>query len=478
MKTKKMWLLFFGVKGVILLAPLSFVAVHYMIMGAAQTSGTGINAFENGLTKLMYAAQRNDLSGIKSQVKAGADLDLQSTNLAPNYKKADGSPKIDGSTALHFACAVLDNPTAEQIIRVLVNAGANVRIKNQANGETPLHSAAYFISTLDGRLLPIIEVLVKNGADINARNDDGNTIMHYAVDKTRRDWLEAFLSGRFGALVDRSVKNNKGETAEDAARIVHPELLDYFKKPAPVFTLSQRDKNGLTGLMIAVIRGNADLVRTAKMGDAVLNERTVEQGQDKYGYTALELAIMHQRPEFVKILMDRGTDPNVKDARGSAPLHLIYKFGSSSDRTMVIDALVNGIPASVAPSSVAPVNTALSSVAPVNTALSSVAPVNTASANTISVSGASSSTVPVTTVPAQDLQKSSLLKHADLNIQDALGNTLLHRAVMRDDQAMVRFLLEKYRAQLNLFVKNNNGDTPAQLAKALGYTAVKNLLEA
>lgn len=490
MKTKKMWLLFFGVKGMILLAPLSFIAVHYMITGAGQTGGAAVNMFENGFTKLMYAAQRNDVSGAQDQVRNGADLDLQSTALSPNYKQPDGiTPKIDGSTALHMACAALDNPVAEQIIRLLVSAGANVRIKNQAHGETPLHNAARFITILDDRFLPIIELLVKNGADINAQNEDGNTILHYAADKTRHDWLEALLGGRFGALVDRSIKNSKGMTAEEWSKTFHGELLDHFQKPAPRYSIEQRDPNGLTGLMIAVINGNADMIRTAKMGDEVLNERTIEQGQDKYGYTALHLALLHQRPEFVKILMERGTDPNVKDDRGNAPLHLIYKLGSSSDRTMVIDALVNGVPAQAFSTQGVSVNATSVSAAPAaasgsasfsSVASDNVVPVNTVSVNTVPVSvapvnGVSSS---VSAVAAQDLQKKGARKHANLNIQNALGNTLLHLAVMRNDQAMVRFLLDKYRVLLNLAVKNNKGDTPGQLAKALGYTAVQNLLEA
>lgn len=427
MKTRKMWLLFFGVKGMILLAPLSFVAVHYMVTGAGGQLGTaGVDTFENGLTKLMYAAQRNDLSAAQDLVyKKGANLDLQAESLAPNYKDAQGNPKIDGRTALGMACSTLDNPTAEKIVRLLVNAGADVRIKGRALGESVLHNATYYTTTLDDRLSPIIELMVKNGADINARNDNGNTIVHYAIDKPRRDWLENFLSGRFGALVDRTVKNNEGKDARAYAETWHSELLDYFKKPAPVIALTQRDQNGLTGLMIAAIRGNADVLRTVPMGAAVLNERTIETGQDKYGYTALELAILHQRPELVAVLMERGADPNVKDARGNAPLHLVYKLKSSSDRTMVIDALLGQVDE-----------------------------------------------------PSSKRQKLSPDKVPDLNIQDARGNTLMHLAVMRNDEAMVRFLLEKYRTKINFGAKNSAGDTPGQIAKSRGYTAIQTILGA
>jgi len=451
MKTRKMLLLFFGVKGMILLAPLSFFVVHYMITSPAQQGGSGVDAFSNGFTKLMYAAQRNDVSAVQQAINAGADLDLQSTNIASN-RNPDGSYRVDGSTALHMACTGLDSPVAEKIIALLINAGANPRIKTRANGDTPLHSAAYSLSVYDTRLMSVTEMLVKNGADINARNDDGNTLMYYAVDKTRADWIEAFLSGRFGALFDRSLKNNKGETSEEATRNSHRELLDYYKKPAPTYKLDQYDPNGLTGLMIAVIRGDMATLQKVPVDSSALSMTTIEQGPDKYGYTALDLALLHQRSDIVPLLMERGANPNVKDARGNATLHLIYKLGAPDDRMTVIKALVP--PMSLAASST----------------------ISTSAMASSSMASSAATTAAVSTPKSSTQKEVSVKNPADLNIQDARGNTLLHLAVMRNDQSMIKFLLDTYRSKLNLSVKNSNTDTPAQLARKLGYIALQDML--
>jgi len=401
MQTRKMWLLFFGVKGVILLAPLSFVMVHYMVTGTGQASGSALDTFESGLTKLMHATQQGNLANVQSLVAAGADLDMQSTHIAPNYRNPDGSFRIDGSTALHMACALIDSAAAQQIVRFLVNAGANVRIKNRAHSETPLHYLFRFTKTLDKTFLnPFIEILVKNGANINAQNADGETVSHIAVYQMRPDWLDVLLKGQFSSLVDRSIKNNAGLTPADVAKKWHSEFLQSFGEPQR-FELAQRNALGLTGLMIAVINGNTEIVRTVPIGSPVLDEKTFEQGQDKYGYTALELALLHQRIDMVKELMDRGAHPDVVDARGNAPIHLIYKLSSMNERIKVLNALAT---------------------------------------------------------------------KANFNIQDAQGNTLMHHAVMRNDEVMVRFLLEKYREKIDLQVQNKKTDTPALLAQRLGRT--------
>jgi len=42
---------------------------------------------------------------------------------------------------------------------------------------------------------------------------------------------------------------------------------------------------------------------------------------DKHGYTALDLAVIHNSPEIVEILLENGANPNIKDKNGYTPLH-------------------------------------------------------------------------------------------------------------------------------------------------------------
>ena len=42
---------------------------------------------------------------------------------------------------------------------------------------------------------------------------------------------------------------------------------------------------------------------------------------DKHGYTALDLAVIHNYPSIVETLLKNGANPNIKDKKGYTPLH-------------------------------------------------------------------------------------------------------------------------------------------------------------
>jgi ankyrin repeat protein len=55
---------------------------------------------------------------------------------------------------------------------------------------------------------------------------------------------------------------------------------------------------------------------------------------------------------------------------------------------------------------------------------------------------------------------------SDLDIQDKYGFTCSHMAVKYNNQKISKFLSKNGS---NLNIKNNDGDTPKQLAKKLGF---------
>lgn len=73
-------------------------------------------------------------------------------------------------------------------VEALLAGGANVNARNEY-GETPLHMAA-FSGSYD-----IAELLLAKGADISARTDSGSfTVLYYAVDSGSYDIAELLLS--------------------------------------------------------------------------------------------------------------------------------------------------------------------------------------------------------------------------------------------------------------------------------------------
>ena len=81
--------------------------------------------------------------------------------------------------------------------------------------------------------------------------------------------------------------------------------------------------------------GSTLLHNTIRYGDMESFNYLLEKGadinfQDKVGWTPLMESVMDDKPEFGKILMQRGVDVNIPNARGATAKMLVQKFGRSS----------------------------------------------------------------------------------------------------------------------------------------------------
>ena len=93
--------------------------------------------------------------------------------------------------------------------QVLLENGANV--DGLAELYTPLHFAV-----LQGHL-DIVELLIKNGANVNFPDEDHQTPFHVAVVYKRADVVKMFFE--LGANLDLNKRNQYGRTAfEDAVK--------------------------------------------------------------------------------------------------------------------------------------------------------------------------------------------------------------------------------------------------------------------
>lgn len=98
-------------------------------------------------------------------------------------------------------------------VRLLAEAGADVNARDN-EGNTPLHET--FLTDVE-------EELLKLGADVNARNNDGETPIFTTVDD---DAIPLFIE--HGA--DLTIRNNDGKTAMEAALEKGPQRQDAFRK--------------------------------------------------------------------------------------------------------------------------------------------------------------------------------------------------------------------------------------------------------
>lgn len=175
-------------------------------------------------------------------------------------------------------------------------AGVNVRVEGDSSddlvGETPLFAA---------RSMQVVDLLIKAGADVNARDREGNTpLFRFRLHGEMGDALIA-------AGADINIRNKQGMTP------LH-EYAAYFSPLALSWCLQNRldinvkDNNGWTPLHYAVSWGKVDNVRYLLQNGAHVDER------DREGITPLILCAAsgflsdEEKNDIFKILVEYGGD--------------------------------------------------------------------------------------------------------------------------------------------------------------------------
>ncbi len=193
-------------------------------------AGADPNANGAGYTALHTAALRGDLETVKALLAKGAN---------PNARLTKGSPvrrfgsqwalpvTMSGATPLFVAAAYLE----VDIVKALIDAGANPTLGIENGGTTPLLAAAgtafeklarpsdltrYSVPDSDTPPIPrpeaavfeAIRVLADAGADVNGVNDAGDAAIHAAAGAGMTSVIQLLVDR--GAIVN--VKNRQGQT--------------------------------------------------------------------------------------------------------------------------------------------------------------------------------------------------------------------------------------------------------------------------
>ena len=227
-------------------------------------------------------------------------------------KKREMKPQIMNDEDFVSFCEFSNVQEIEEAIK----NGANVNARNDDN-QTALYYAAYRKNDVN-----VVELLLKHGADINARLDNDWTVLQLVSFCGYTKIVKVLL--KYGA--DVNAVNKQGRTslswASDNGCSGVVELL--LKNDADVNT---RDEDGYTALHWA---SNARIARLLLKYGANVNAG----GND--GNTPLQTVIFNEHIDSAEVILEHGAEVNARDKDGLTALH----FAAEEDQKDAVELLL------------------------------------------------------------------------------------------------------------------------------------------
>jgi ankyrin repeat protein len=251
------------------------------------------------LAEVLLEAGANPTDGVSTHI-AAATGNLAALDLLHRFGLTVNGI-VGGVPPLRYILTWAFNPDARGAgVRWLLEHGADANLPWGEFGDAPLHIAAQKWD------VPMIELLVRHGADIRQRRKDGRTSHTLAALHGNEDvaaWLLAHGAKDELSPLERFISAcARGDRATaDAMLQAHPNL--------------RGELRGEHHLMMHA---------PAERGDTAVLETMLACGfdanaRDSEGVTALHRAAMAGRAEAVRVLLARGASVDAFDATFSAP---------------------------------------------------------------------------------------------------------------------------------------------------------------
>uniref|UniRef100_A0ABD2XRW0 Uncharacterized protein n=2 Tax=Trichogramma kaykai TaxID=54128 RepID=A0ABD2XRW0_9HYME len=283
----------------------------------------------------------------------------KATELLLKYGVDPNSANLKGLTALHIVSQENERyDLAKVLFEICKQKNVTLRVDARDEfGDTPLHLA------LRSNNKRLVELLLRQGADVNLANEEGSTPLHI-VPKTPDSYNLAKMlfevCDDIGRLINVDAQDKLGNTA------LHYELKYACLGPRDLMELLLRrgadpnlaNEDGSTLLHVlcdGLVQGRSLMKELFRICDDVGRWIDVN-ARDERGYTPLNLDVFWGwESDSFSLLIGRGADPSLANAHGWTPLHHICKRDETSffddetvqvfleicdenDRTLPIDA--------------------------------------------------------------------------------------------------------------------------------------------
>lgn len=272
------------------------------ILTCLYTAGADIDERNKaGVTPLSLAVENHWGEHIDFYVNRKADINAEDMN---------------GETPLTRA---FDGPI--EMLQKLVTVNT-VQIRDSF-GNTPLH-----IATQRGATEEQVKYLLTCGADVNARNRNGDTPLFIAIKENNRPTGELLLSYQ----ADVFATNTDNFSPLRMALTAGGEIQDWVLSSE---IIKATDGIGNTPLHYAAEWNLESAITTLLEKGAAVNV------QNSNGETPLFNAVKSNNPSSVAILMKNGADWNIRDFLGNTALHACVRYDACEAAEMLIETGVD-----------------------------------------------------------------------------------------------------------------------------------------
>jgi ankyrin repeat protein len=285
---------------------------HKEIIELLLSSGADVNSLGNV-----------DFTPLFSAVTIGGDLDfLYMVRNLPFFEYHDLSD--DESRGTEYSPE--NRKLFLDIVELLIKNGANVNIKENESGFTPLHYAIY-IGDKD-----IIETLIDHGAEVNPKLQSPDKYRQYIsplhIAAYFGDLEICKLLIKRGAEVDIKLPIDSGIGTSNALQTPlqyavqsgNAGLVELFKNNGA--DINSPDSADQTPLHNAVISEDIPIVKLLISYGANVN------AVDNQGWTPMHFAAEHKDKSIVEMLLSKGADPNPKSDDEQTPTTIAVHNGS------------------------------------------------------------------------------------------------------------------------------------------------------
>lgn len=300
------------------LAVVEWLVAHKAEINARSTSGITPTYLARGLGKKEVAAFLLNRGGSTEIIKPPAPKPAQSTALPPPKPAEPVFPIIEAAKS----------NMVEQVKALLAGDGALAKFKD-GNGWTALHYAA------ERGFVQVAKALLDAGADVNVRGKNDSTPLHLACRRGQKAMAELLILN--GA--DVNATNDLGATPLILAAAA-PGSLELVKLLVErKAQINARDRFGANALLVAAMSreqpdGTAELL--VKAGSDI-------NVQDSQGFAPLHGAILNSNRPLFELLLANKANVNLKTSQGFTPL-AIAKFERNREFAALLEKAGGKLP--------------------------------------------------------------------------------------------------------------------------------------